>query len=54
MKLKYSLIIIFLAISVYLLAYRPFRVVMVIGESMTPTLKPFQLVLAYKIGRAHV
>lgn len=51
MKLKYSLIIIFLAISVYLLAYRPFRVVMVIGESMKPTLKPFQLVLAYKTDK---
>ena len=49
--LKYSLSIIFLAISVYLLAFRPFRVVMVIGESMTPTLKPYQLVLAYKTDK---
>jgi signal peptidase I len=46
--LKYSLAIIFLAISVYLLVFRPFRVVMVIGESMTPTLHPYQLVVAYK------
>ena len=46
--LKYSLAIIFLAISVYLLVFRAFRVAMVIGESMTPTLHPYQLVIAFK------